>query len=159
MRVLREPVEEAFDVLVQERVSPDAEPELVELGARGQVPVDEQVRRLEEAGRVALDEVLDGDAAVAQDALVAVDERDRGLGRAGVDVSVVERDEAGLGPQLRDVDRELVLGASHHREVDLLVTVAELGRRLAHVFSSGLGRRLRNLSRSRPFRSVPARRR
>ena len=54
---------------------------------------------------LALDELLDGDAAVAEDAGVAVDEGDRRLARAGVHEAVVEGDEAGLRAQLRDVDR------------------------------------------------------
>ncbi len=54
-------------------------------------------------------QLLDGNAAILQDALLAVDESDRRLGRARVAVAVVERDVAGLGPQLADVDRVLVL--------------------------------------------------
>ena len=47
MRVLREAVEEALHVFVQERVAADAEAELVELRAVGELAVDQEVRRLE----------------------------------------------------------------------------------------------------------------
>ena len=51
-----------------------------------------------------LGELLDRIAAVAEDALVAVEKRDGAGGRAGVDVAFVERDVAGLGPQLGDIE-------------------------------------------------------
>jgi hypothetical protein len=63
-------------------------------------------------------EVLDRVAAVAQDALVAVDERDRRLARARVAVAVVERDVAGLRAELADVDGRLVLRTDHHGQFD-----------------------------------------
>ena len=66
-----------------------------------------------------VDELLDRDAAVAEDAGVAVDEGDRRLARAGVHEAVVERDQPGLRAELRDVDAELVLGAAHDGELDL----------------------------------------
>ena len=124
--VLREAVEEALHVLVQERVAADAEAELVELVARRELAVDQEVRRLEVRRGVALDELLDRDAAVAQDPLVAVDVGDRRLAGAGVHVAVVERDDAGLRAQLGDVGAELVLGATHDRELDLRVSVPEV---------------------------------
>ena len=56
-----------------------------------QVPVDEQVRRLDE--RRLLGELLDRDAAVAEDALLAVEERDRALRRRRVHERGVDRHE------------------------------------------------------------------
>ncbi len=52
-------------------------------------------------------------------------------GRAGVDVAVVERDVAGLGPQLGDVESGLVFGAHDDGQVDLLVPNPQFGH-LAH---------------------------
>jgi len=59
-----------------------------------QVAVDEQISHFDEPA--VLRELLDWDAAVAQDALFAVEERDRALRRRGVHESRVEGDEAGL---------------------------------------------------------------
>src|SRR4029079_16819754 len=77
-------------------------------------------------------ELLDRDAAVAEDAFLAVDEGDRGLTGTGVGVPVVEGDEPGLGPELRDVHPELVLGTADDREFDLSAVVLEYGGGLAH---------------------------
>jgi hypothetical protein len=79
-----------------------------------------------------LDELLDGDAAVAEDAFLAIDEGDRGLARAGIGEPVVESDEPGLGPELRDVHPELVLGTADDREFDLSAVVLKYGGGLAH---------------------------
>ena len=56
--------------------------EAVELGAAGQPAVDQQPGDLNE-GR-ALGELLDGDAAIAEDALLAVDVGDGALAGAGI---------------------------------------------------------------------------
>ena len=64
----------------------------------GRVPVDQEIGDLEE--RALLGELLDRDAAVAQDPLLAVDEGDRALARARVRIARVERDVAGLRAQL-----------------------------------------------------------
>ena len=118
--VLREGVEEALGVLVQQRVLADAEAELVELGPGGELAVDEEVRRLEERRHRDRHQLLDRDAAVAQDPGLTVDERDRRLARGGVDEAVVEGDHTGLGPQLRDVDAALALGAHDHGQLGLV---------------------------------------
>ena len=54
--------------------------------------------------------------AVAKDALLAVDERDRAGAAAGVAVAGVERHEPGLRAQPPDVDRAFALRAHHDRE-------------------------------------------
>jgi hypothetical protein len=74
---------EALDVLVQQRVLGDVVLELRELVGVGQLAVDQQEGGLQEAS--ALRELLDRVAAVAQDALVAVDVGDSGL--AGFEMS------------------------------------------------------------------------
>jgi len=64
VRVAREAVEEALEVLVQQGVAADVARECLELGLRGQLAVDEQVADLEE-GRL-LGELVDRNAAVGR---------------------------------------------------------------------------------------------
>ena len=75
VRVVAVALHELLDVLVHERVDRDLVRPLVELRLVRQLAVDEQVGDLE-IGRL-LGELLDRIAAVLQDALVAVDVRDR----------------------------------------------------------------------------------
>ena len=56
------------------------------------------------------------DAAVAKDALVAVDVRDCGLAGAGVSVTLVEGDVAGVGAELGDIEATFALGADDNGE-------------------------------------------
>ena len=90
--------------------------ELVELGLVGQAAEDQEPGGLDE-GR-ALGELLDGDAAVAEDALLAVDEGDLARAGAGVAEAGVERDQAGLGAELGDVDGQLAFGPLDDRQLD-----------------------------------------
>ena len=92
--VAREAVEEPPQVLVQHRVLADARSKSCELVRRGQLAVDQQVGDLQERRRRG--QLLDRVPAVAQDADVAVDVRDRRAARRGVDEPVVEGDVAGL---------------------------------------------------------------
>jgi hypothetical protein len=131
--VLRERVEEALGVLVEERVLADAEAELVELGPVGELAVDQQVRGLEEGGDRDGDQILDRDAAVPEDAGLAVDEGDGRLARSGVDEAVVERDGARLRAQLRDVESPLALGAHDHGQLGLVASDAQYRGRFAHL--------------------------
>ena len=131
--VLRKAVVEALHVLVQHRVRADLVAELVPFGHRRKLAVNEQPRGLEERGVLLVGERLDVVAAVAEDPGVAVDVGDRRLGGTRVDVAVIERDEAALGPQLGDVDRVLAFGARHDRQLDLLVTPAQDCHLIGHV--------------------------
>src|SRR5205823_297889 len=110
----------------------DPEAELVELRPRRELAVDEEIRGLEERRNRHGHQLFDRDAAVAQDAGLAVDERDRRLARPRVDEAVVERDRARLGPQLRDVDPALTLRAHDHGQLGLLRADPEYGGRLVH---------------------------
>ncbi len=71
MGVVMEAVDEFLDVLVDDRVVRHLEHPRVQLGRRGQLPVEQEVSGLEE--RTLLRELLDRVAAVAEDPLVAVD--------------------------------------------------------------------------------------
>ena len=80
-----------------------------------QLAVDQQVATSTKSQFAA--ELLDRIAAVAEDALFAVEKRDGAGRRAGVHVAFVERDVAGLGPQLGDVDGRLVLRCRRRRAI------------------------------------------
>ena len=75
MRVGRERVEEVTHLLADERVMHDFRDEPIELLLRRQLAPDEEIGDLEEGG--VLGELLDRVAAVAEDALLPVEERDR----------------------------------------------------------------------------------
>src|SRR5260221_9375180 len=85
-----------------------------------ELAVDQQVRRLDEV-RV-LGELLDRITAVAQDALLAIEIRDRARRRARVHVAAVERDVARLRAERLDVDRVLVLGTDDNGKFYFLAT-------------------------------------
>ena len=84
VEALEEPLS---DVLVDEGVVGDLVAPLVELGLGGQLAVEQEIGNLE-VGRL-LGQLLDGVAAVAKDAQVAVEVGDRALAGGG-------RDEAGI---------------------------------------------------------------
>src|SRR5262249_25608982 len=102
-----------------EQVAPRLELLLV-----GQMAVHQEVGDLGETRRL---ELLDRIAAVAQDALVAVDEGDGALARPGVAVAVVKSDRAGLRTQRSDVDADLALAADDQREFEIVAVQAQLG--------------------------------
>jgi hypothetical protein len=124
VRVLRQRPEEALEVLVQHRVPRDLAGEGRQLGARRQLPVHEQPGDLEEGA--ALGQLLDRVPAVAQDALLAVDVRDRAAARPGVRVARVERDHPGRAAQATDVDRHLVLRAAQDGQARALAVARDL---------------------------------
>jgi len=115
VRVVRQRIEEAAQVLVQQGVTTDAGVELVEFTRAGQLAVNEQPGRLEEA-RV-LGDLLDRVAAIAEDALLAVDEGDRRAGGRRVDEPRVERGEPGLAGEGGDVDAGRTVGGLQDREL------------------------------------------
>ena len=138
--VVAEAVHERLDVLVHERVVGDLVHPGVVLLLGGQRAVDEEVGHLEEVGL--LRQLLDRVAAVLEDALVAVDERDGRAARGGVH-------EAGvIGGQTRllvgETDLSQVLGRDRvvgDRDVVLLTgpvvgdSQGILGRYVGHVGS------------------------
>ncbi len=133
--VVRERVEEAAQVLVQQGVTAHAVLEGTQLGGRRQFTVDEQPRHLEVGG--VRGDILDRVAAVAQDAGVAVDVGDRALGGGGVHETVVEGRVPGLLHQRGDVDARRTVRALPDRE--LRSAAGEGEGRLVSVRSGGVG--------------------
>src|SRR5690606_28816415 len=126
-------------VLVNQRVHRDLVRPLVQLLLAGEVAEEDQERRLEI--RALLCELLDGDAAVAEDALVAVDEGDRAPRRRRVHVRgvVAEQPEIVIGrldlAQLRPVDVGTVVRVRpipDRHLVRLAGTVVGDGQRIRH---------------------------
>ena len=125
MGVLREPVEDPLELLMEEGVAADVVVPATELLVCRELAVDQQVGDLEEGGP--LGELLDWVAAVAQDARLAVEEGDRAPRRRSVRVAVVERGQPGPGQQLADVDGRLARRPVLDRE--LQGRLADLGQR------------------------------
>ena len=130
MRVAGKAFVEVLHVLVQHRVAGDVRGERLELLLIGQPAVDQKVAGLHE-GRM-LGELLDGDAAVAQDAFLSIEKSDRAEAGAGVHVAVVERDVPRLGAELGDVDGQLPLAALDDRQFDFF-SIQLQNRGLGHV--------------------------
>ena len=106
---------EAPHVLVDHRVVRERLPEGVELRRARKFAFDQQVGDLDEV--TSLGQHLDRVATVAEDSLLAIEERDRARRRSGVDEALVEGDQPRLGPQFGDVDRPFPFGAHDHGQV------------------------------------------
>ena len=117
VRVRGERVEEVPHLLADERVMRDLPDEPIELLAARQLAPDQEVGDLEEGG--VLGQLLDRVAAVAKDALLAVEEGDRARAGSGVGVARVVRDQPGRAAQPADVDRVVARGAAHDRQLGL----------------------------------------
>ena len=76
MGITRKPVKELAQLFMQHCVLADFGLEIVKFRLRGQVPIDEQVRGLQETGL--LSKLFDRVSAVAQNASVTVDVGNRG---------------------------------------------------------------------------------
>ena len=103
--VVAEGRHQLLDVLVDHRVVRDVVGPLLVLGLGGQLAVQDQVGRLQVAAL--LGQLLDGIAAVVEDALVPVDEGDAALARGGVGEGGVVGHEAevvGRGLDLPEVE-------------------------------------------------------
>ena len=140
MRILRQRIEEAPEVFVQQRVARDVRAEAFELLTRRQLAVHQQPRHLEE--RALLRELFNRIAAIAQDALLAIDEGDRALARTRVAITRIERDQAGGRTQLADVGCGFVLRANNDGQVERLAFVGQ--DRIGLRGGARLGRHNRN---------------
>ena len=90
--------------------------ESVKLRFGGQCAVNQQVSYFQKARL--LGQLLNGVAAVAQNAFFAVEERDGAFGGAGVFVARIEGYVAGLVAQLADIKRFFVFGAFNDGQSD-----------------------------------------
>ena len=123
MRVVRQGVEESTQVLVQESVTTNLLVELRELSRARQVAVDEKPGDFK-VGRV-LSDVLNGVAAITQDALVTVDERDRTLCRRRVHETQVQGGESGLFHEGGNIDAVAAVDATDDRKFGRTARVME----------------------------------
>lgn len=114
MRSGRKVVEEMAHILVQHRIHVQEFGEFLAFILGRQFPVNEQVRDLDEHGF--LDQILDRNAAIAQNAFFPVDIRDLAVAGRCVHKTRVECDITGFPAQIRDVDRLFALGADHDRQ-------------------------------------------
>ena len=131
----REGAHEGAEVLMDQRVPVDTLLERGQLVGARQLAVDEQVGDLEERGLAG--QLLDRVAAVAQDALVAVDVRDLGLARGGVHEAGVHGDQAGVAQQGRDDDAVVAVGGRHDGQVSRGSVDDQLDRRADCRIGSG----------------------
>ena len=107
---------------MDERVAGEPRREVPELVRAGQVAINE-----EEAGfyeRRLLGKLLDGDAPVAEDPFLAIEESDRALRRGRVHERRIKRDDARFGSKVLNIECLLALGPDGHRRFK---------RRIAHL--------------------------
>jgi hypothetical protein len=118
--------EEVHHALVQHGVAVEQLREARQLRLVGQLAVEEQVGHFHE--RAGLGQRVDVIPAVAQDPLLAIEEGDAALTGAGVAEAGIVGDQAGVGPQLADIDRAFLFGSLVDRIHELLARVAQLDR-------------------------------
>ena len=116
----RESLEVVLEGLVQGGVASETGTQAVDLLPLGKTAKDQQPRHFHETRLLC--QLLDGDAPITEDALLAVDERDLAQARACVAERRVEGDVTGLGAKLGNVDGPLALGTLHDGELERLVT-------------------------------------
>ena len=124
MRAARETHEKVQHVLVNEGRLVQESGKLFKLGRGGQLAVEKKVCDFGECGM--LGKLLDGVAAVAQDAFLPVDEGDGAPAGPGVLVALVQRDIAAGFAEAADIDGPLSLGPPHDRQLVLLSLENEL---------------------------------
>ena len=122
---LGQAAEQLLQVLVQHRVVRHLVGELLQLGGRGQLLVQQEPHDLDEVAL--LRQLLDRVAGVPQYALLPIQERDLALARTRVAKARVVGDGAGLGAQLANIERDFAFAADHHRQVEFLIPEGELG--------------------------------
>ena len=110
---------------MQQRVHRHLLAELRELFVVGSCAVDQHVADLGEPS--AGGDLFDRIAAVAQDALFAVDERDRALAAASVPIPRVQGDQPSVFAQLGNVDSAFPFATFDYRQFVLFSFVHELG--------------------------------
>jgi hypothetical protein len=141
MRRGGEALEEVLHVLVQQRMPREVLAPVAELRLVRKFAVDEQVSRLDE-GR-AFGELFDGDAAITQDALVAVDERDRAPRRRRVHEGGIERHVPRFRSERSNVDRLLAFGSDDERRFEPRVPQRDDGLVRHGILRCGMSRHYR----------------
>ena|SRR5437867_3493165 len=114
MGVAREALEMVLHGLVEQFVFGELVRKMPQLGAAGQTAHDDQVGYLDEGGFFG--EFFDGYAAITENAAFTVNESDAALARAGVGVTVVQRDAAGGGAERGDINRALFFASFDDRQ-------------------------------------------
>jgi len=105
-------VEEMTHILMQHRVDVEKFRKVLAFLFGREFSVNEQVGDFDEHGF--FDQLFDGDAAIAQDSLFSVDERDLAVAGRRIEETRVERHVTGLTTQIRDIDPFFSFGADHH---------------------------------------------
>src|SRR4030095_6575327 len=123
MGVAAETLEEAGHLLVNHGVMDHAVVEILLLGGRRKLPVEQEIAGLEEVALFG--ELLDRVAAVFQHARIAVDIGDLRLADAGGGEAGVIGEHPGLGVELGDVDDIGPHRAAEDREIVGLVAYRE----------------------------------
>jgi hypothetical protein len=123
MGVPPEALEEAVELGVQHGVVGDHVLEFGELGGRRQFAMQQEVADLQEARLFG--QLLDGIAAVEQDALVAIDKRDLAFARGCRGEARVEREAVRVGVELADVDDLGTKRTLQDRQIERLVVDAQ----------------------------------
>jgi hypothetical protein len=112
--VVMEALEEVLQRLAHHRVMRHFVVELGEFVGLGQFAVDQQIGNFKKIGMFR--QLLDRIAAIQQDALVAVDERDRAFGCGGRHEARVVGEVAGVLVQLADVERGIAQRSGDDRQ-------------------------------------------
>ena len=121
MGATREATEQVSHSLIDEGGAANSFLESLQLGLARQFAVENEVSGLEEGGL--LGELLNGVAAIAQNALLAVDVGDLRLAGRRVDESGVDHDVAGLVEQTPDAVTDLAVSGDNLAEIELGVFV------------------------------------
>ncbi len=124
VRISGKAVVERPHVLVQHRVPPDRRSKSGELLSDGQLAVNQQVAHLDEIAVLGQD--FDRIAAIPQDALGAVQVGDVAGHATCVHIPFIERDQARILQQRRNIQRSLILRAHDHGQFVIAVIVAQL---------------------------------
>jgi len=122
---LREALELALEAGLDDGVLAEELAKGLALGRRGEFAVDDEVGGLDVFGMGG--ELVDGVAAVAEDAAVAIEERHLALARARVAVALVVEDVAGFLAEVAGVDGVFAFGADHHGEGECAAIDLEQG--------------------------------
>ncbi len=115
----REEVEVAPNFFAQHLVPGERIAEAFKLPASGQLTPDEKVSSLEKA--TMFGQFLDGNSAVAQNALFSIDIGDGTLARSSVAESIIQSNETTLSSQSANIDGAFGFAADHYGQVYLFL--------------------------------------